>query len=83
MRDTVALISVFCFDGMRGWECSVEKVGIEKHFFDCVRIHDLVFDRNSSFSIHRSDCIRIGLINLKSVLFIFVVAFPGSQNCHV
>ena len=36
-------------------------MGSKRHFFDCVRMHDLVFDRKSPFSIHRSDCIRIGL----------------------
>ena len=32
------------------------------HFFDCVRMPDLVCDRKSPFSIHRSNCIRISLI---------------------
>ena len=36
-------------------------LGSKRHFFDSVRKHDLVFDRKSPFSIHRSDCIRIGL----------------------
>ena len=35
-------------------------LGSKRHFFDCVRMHDLVFDRKSPFSTHRSDCIRIG-----------------------
>ena len=38
-----------------------KKSGSKRHFFDRVRMHDLVFDRKSPFSIHRSDCIRIGL----------------------
>ena len=38
-----------------------KKLGSKRDFFDRVRIHDLVFDRKSPFSIHRSDFIRNGL----------------------
>ena len=38
-----------------------KKLGSKRHFFNCLRMHDLVYDRKSPFSIHRSDCIRIGL----------------------
>lgn len=31
------------------------------HFFDCVRMLDVLPVRTSPFSTHRSDCIRIGL----------------------
>ena len=61
IRSTHPVEKVDIFDGMRRSHCSIEKVGIEKrHFFDCVRMHDLVFDRKSPFSIHRFVCIRIG-----------------------
>ena len=36
-----------------------KKLGSKRHFFDCARIPDLVSDRKSPFSIHRSDCVRI------------------------
>ena len=39
-----------------------KKLGSKRHFFDCVRMLDLVSDRNPPFSIHLSDCIRIGLM---------------------
>ena len=55
------------FEGMCGSDCSIEKVGIEELFFDCVRMPDLVSDRKSPFSIDQSDCIRIGLTRGKSV----------------
>ena len=38
-----------------------KKLGSKRHFFDCVKTHDLVLNQKSPFSIHRSDCIRIGL----------------------
>ena len=38
-----------------------KKLGSKRHFFDCVRMPDFVSDQKSPFSIHRSDCIRIGL----------------------
>ena len=38
-----------------------KRLGSKRHFFDCVRMPDLVSDRNSPFSIHRSNRIRIGL----------------------
>ena len=43
-----------------------KKMGSKRHFFDCVRMPDLVSDRKSPFSIHRSDCRRIGLRMQKS-----------------
>ena len=45
------------------------KLGSKRHFFDCVRMHDLVFDWKSPLSIPRSDCIRIDLKLCKSVIF--------------
>ena len=58
-------------DGMCGSGCSIEKLGSKRHFFDCVRVPDLVSDRKLPFSIHRSDCIRIGLTtrSFSNVLF--------------
>ena len=44
------------FDGMRGSDCSIEKNRIEKALFR-LRKPDLVSDRKSPLSIHRSDCI--------------------------
>ena len=38
-----------------------KKSGSKRHFFDCVRMPDLVTDRISPVSFHRSDCIIIGL----------------------
>ena len=38
-----------------------KKMGSKRHFFDCVRMPDLVSDRKSPFSAHRSHCIRIGV----------------------
>ena len=38
-----------------------KKLGSKRHFVDSVTMHDLVFDRKSPFSTHRSDCRRIGL----------------------
>ena len=45
-------------------------MGSKRHFFDCVRMPDLVSDRKLPFSIHRSDCIRIGL-GLRSEIALF------------
>ena len=42
-----------------------KKLGSKRYFFECVRMHDLVFNRKSPFSIHRSDCIGIGLTYCK------------------
>ena len=40
----------------------LKKLGSKRHFFDCVRVPDLVSDRKPPFfDPHRSDCIRIGL----------------------
>ena len=44
-----------------------KKLGSKRHFFDCVRMLDLVSDRNPPFSIHLSDCIRIGLAKSHAV----------------
>ena len=50
-------------DGMRGSDCSIGKIGIEKAIFRLRKNSpDLVSDRESPVSIHRSDCIAIGLI---------------------
>ena len=38
-----------------------KKMGSKRQFFDCIRMPHLISDRKSPFSIHRSDCIRIGL----------------------
>ena len=48
-------------DGMCGSDCSIGKLGSKRHLFGCIRLPDLISDRKSPFSIHRSDCIRIGL----------------------
>ena len=37
------------FDGMCGSDSSIEKFGSKRHFFDCVRMPDLVCDRKSPF----------------------------------
>ena len=42
-----------------------KKLGSKRHFFDCVRTPDSISDRKSPFSIHRSNCIRIGRKNAR------------------
>ena len=45
------------------------KLGSKRHFFDCVRMPELVSDRKWPFSMHRYDCIRIGAgINAEKTL---------------
>ena len=61
IRSAHAVEKVEFFDGMCGSDCSVEKIGIEKALFRLRKNARFVLDRKSSFSIHRSDCIRIGL----------------------
>ena len=62
------------FDGMCGSDCSIEKMGSKRHFFDCVRICPIWSPIGKSpFSIHRSDCIRVGLTFLLFIFLLFVV----------
>ena len=51
-----------------------KKLGSKRHFFDYVRMHDLVFDRKSPFTSHRSDCIIIGLRSHAGIFFCVFVA---------
>ena len=69
--------------GCADWIARSKNWDREGTFSNCVRMHDLVFDRKSPFSIHRSDCIRIGLRMSRSFLQDLssgaVPASPGAQ----
>ena len=68
-----------CFEGMRGSVCSIEKHGIEKALFDFVRMPAFVSDRKSPCSIHRSECIRIGLRGYFIVLIVLIVCVTTAE----
>ena len=55
-----------------------KKLGSKRHFFDYVRMSDLVSDRKSPFSIHRSDCIRIGHVSRIEFVVLVFVLFLGA-----
>ena len=64
-----------------------KKLGSKRHFFDCVKTHDLVLNQKSPFSIHRSDCIRIGrrpfIMRSDSGLPIFIFRSEKKMGLHM